>query len=108
VFARTAFGDLFLWRNNQVEFLSTQYARFAELTDDISLVFEHSLCDDRYLNNGLDRKLTVKATKKLGPLSPDECYGFEPVLALGGSGKIDTVQKVKLVEYLSMLSQVAG
>jgi hypothetical protein len=108
VFARTAFADMFLWRNHRVEFLSTQYAWFAELTDDVSRLFESLLCEDRVLNNLLIRNFTVKATKKLGPLAPDECYGFEPVLALGGSGKIDTVQKVKLVEYLSMLSQVAG
>jgi hypothetical protein len=106
VFARTAFGDLFLWRNNEVEFLSTQYAKMANLIDDIALLFEYSFCDNRFLDNVIDQKLFRKALKQHGPLEYDECYGFEPVLALGGSGEIDTVHKVKLREYLGILSQV--
>jgi hypothetical protein len=108
VFGRTAFGDLFLWRNNEVEFLSTQYAKIANLIDDVTLFFEYSLCSETFLNDVLDRKLFRKALKQYGQLEQDECYGFEPVLALGGSGEIDTIRKVKLREYLGILSQVAG
>lgn len=108
VFGRTAFGDLFLWRNNEVQFFSTQYAKIVNLTGDITLFFEYSLCSKIFLNDALDHKLFLKALKQLGQLEQDECYGFEPVLALGGSGEIDTVRKVKLREYLGLLSQVAG
>ena len=108
IFGRTAFGDLFLWHNDEVQYLHTQYARLESLVNDINFFFEFALCDDGYLDTVLDRKLFRKALKQLGQLKRDECYGFEPVLALGGSGEIDTVRKVKLREYLGLLSQVAG
>ncbi len=51
--------------------------------------------------------LFARALKKLGPLAPDEMYGFVPALALGGPAVLDHVQKVKAVEHLVMLAQLA-
>lgn len=48
-----------------------------------------------------------RALKKLGPLKHDEMYGFVPALALGGSATLDCLQKVKAVEHLVMLAQLA-
>jgi hypothetical protein len=107
VFARTAFGDLYVWRNNEIQHLHTQYARIQSLFDDINFFFEFSMCDQDYLNTVLEQKLFRKALEKLGQLEPNECYGFEPVLALGGSGTLETTTKFALREYLSFLSQVA-
>jgi hypothetical protein len=110
VFARTAFGDLFMWRNNEIQYLHTQYARTQSLSDDIEIFFDYfdfSICDHDYFDGALEQKLFPKALEKFGQLEPSECYGFEPVLALGGSGTLETNKKVALREYLSFLSQVA-
>jgi hypothetical protein len=107
VFARTAFGDLLLWHNGEVKHLYTQYARLEPLVSDISFFFEFSLCDNSYLNTAFDYKVFHQALKNNGQLEESECYGLEPVLALGGSGAIDTIKKLKINEYLSFLSQVA-
>ncbi|MGC1333460.1 T6SS immunity protein Tdi1 domain-containing protein [Pseudomonas sp.] len=50
--------------------------------------------------------LFKKARKKLGALLPDEMYGFAPALMLGGSGSLASVEKVKAVEHLMLLSQL--
>jgi hypothetical protein len=47
------------------------------------------------------------AFKKLGRLEHDEMYGFVPALALGGSATVDHLQKVKVVEHLVILAQLA-
>jgi len=45
--------------------------------------------------------------KKLGRLKHDEMYGFVPALALGGPSTLDHLQKVKAVEHLILLAQLA-
>jgi hypothetical protein len=107
VFGRTAFGNLLVWRNNEMQYLYTQYARIQTLTKNINFFFEFSMCDKDFLDKVLEQKLFYQAVKKLGELKPNECYGFEPILALGGSETIETTTKVSLHEYLSLLSQVA-
>ena len=46
------------------------------------------------------------ALKTLGPLQPDEMYGFVPALALGGPSDLEHLQKVKTIEHLTFLSQL--
>jgi len=48
-----------------------------------------------------------RATKKLGMLQHDEMYGFVPAVMLGGSDKFENLKKVKAVEHLMILSQLA-
>jgi hypothetical protein len=47
------------------------------------------------------------AKKKLGTLRHDEMYGFVPALMLGGPDTLDHLEKVKAVEHLTLLSQIA-
>ncbi|MBW4606910.1 MAG: DUF1851 domain-containing protein [Hassallia sp. WJT32-NPBG1] len=107
VFARTAFGDMIVWNGQNVQYVSVLYNRVFELTKDIEILFEYLLCDNDYLKDALDIRLYRKALKKLGQLEPAECYGFEPAISLGGSGTVDTLQKVKLQEYLEILAQLS-
>ena|GEM_PF-2614525 len=44
--------------------------------------------------------------KRLGRLEPDELYGFEPTLALGGVERLENLAKVKAVEHLLILAQL--
>jgi hypothetical protein len=60
---------------------------------------------DREANDFDD--LFEEALKKLGPLKPDEMYGFVPAIALGGPGTLNTLQKVKTIEHLTFLSQLS-
>jgi hypothetical protein len=105
-FGRTAFGDLFLWAEKQVQFLFVHHGRITEMTDDIEMFVEMMLCNDDYLENGLMGKQYKKLVKRLGQPGPDECYAFVPALALGGKGDLATVQRVKLREQLAILAQL--
>lgn len=105
-FARSAFGHLFLWDDEGAHMLDPQHGTIATLINKIELVFNSTLCSKAYLDTVLDQKLFHKALKKLGPLEYDECYGFEPAIALGGPGTLSTLKKVKLREHLSILAQL--
>ena len=104
--ARTAFGHLFLWNGKAVQLLHVHYGGTTEIAPDVELLFNSSLCSDRYLDKGLERKVFLKAQKKLGALAADECFTYEPAISLGGSGKPDTLRKVKLLPQLAILAQL--
>ena len=47
------------------------------------------------------------ALRRLGRIKYDEMYGFVPALALGGASSVDHLERVKAVEHLVMLAQLA-
>jgi len=113
VIARGAFGDIYLWQQNTGSWLTINsvYARYMQSTrhipterfDDEIKIFFASF--DHASNDFED--LFEKALTALGPLQPDEMYGFVPALALGGPGDLKHLQKVKTIEHLTFLSQLA-
>lgn len=63
----------------------------------------------RHWDNNEDKSLNfTKALKKLGPLQPDEMYGFVPMLPLGGTRDLKHLQKVEAHAHLSILRQSIG
>ncbi len=113
IIARSAFGELYLW---------------GERTGDSLTIFAPgSYCvpqEALYENGDLERGLRmffsmrtreendfdgmfVPAMSKLGPLAHDEMYGFVPALALGGPSDLAHLKKVKAVEHLVLLAQLA-
>lgn len=64
--------------------------------------------------NGCDVKdesgapLFERALEKLGPLGPDELYGFEPAIVLGGRMLLNNLAKLKLDVHLTILRQLAS
>jgi hypothetical protein len=105
---RSAFANVFMWHQGAVKSLATQTGMINTVMSRIDVFFENVLRDERYLDGMLHKKLFRQALKKLGPLQYSECYAFEPVLALGGSGELDTLRKVKMREYLGILAQIVA
>ncbi|MNE90069.1 hypothetical protein D3C80_1875430 [compost metagenome] len=56
---------------------------------------------DYHDTNG--KLLFERAVKKYGPLAPDEMYGFEPALVLGGSSSLENLRRLKLDPHLLIL-----
>lgn len=106
VFARTIFGDLFLWSGDQVHILTVQDGDVEVITKDIEIFFNKFLCEEDILDNVLKKDLYQEALQRLGLPEPNECYAFVPALALGGPGTVDTIERVKLREHLHFLAQL--
>ncbi|WP_081065811.1 GAD-like domain-containing protein [Burkholderia multivorans] len=121
VIARTAFGKLFLWGEATGQSVtincatSAMFALKRELRKknpsdlDISmrsfLGKSKSECD---LKDEAGVPLFERARAKFGPLAPDEMYGFEPAIVLGGKILLDNLQKVKIDQHLTILRQMAA
>jgi hypothetical protein len=111
--ARGAFGDFYLWQQTTGRWftLSALCARYMQSNREITPdrfneeIEGFFVSMDRQANDFDD--LFEEALKKLGPLQPDEMYGFVPAIALGGPGTLNTLQKVKTIEHLTFLSQLS-
>ena len=113
VIARGAFGDIYMWQQGTGSWLTVNavYARYMQTTrhipterfDDEIKIFFASF--DHASNDFED--LFEKALTVLGPLEPDEMYGFVPAIALGGPADLKHLQKLKTIEHLTFLSQLA-
>jgi hypothetical protein len=113
VIARSAFGDLYLWGEKTGSSLRIISVLSRCVIDNFEIASEEM---DRELQNFLLSTeveyndfddLFQPAKKKLGTLRHDEMYGFVPALMLGGPDTLDHLEKVKAVEHLTLLSQIA-
>jgi hypothetical protein len=119
--ARTAFGKLYLCgekTGRSVTINCLTNAIFAkpqglkaktniELNRSIQAFFGLSKTEcDLVDENGI--LLFDRALKKLGPLTLDEMYGFEPALVAGGQMRLENLRRVKLDQHLTILRQLAA
>jgi hypothetical protein len=105
VFLRTAFAHLYFWQNGAVFSLDVQRGSLSEVTKRVERIFT-LLCDPEVKEKMVRASLFEQALPLLGPPERDECYAFEPVLALGGPGTVDTLRRVKIREHLGILAEI--
>jgi hypothetical protein len=70
--------------------------------------FGGRMLSDGDLKDESGKPLFARALEKLGPLEPDEMYGFEPAIVTGGKMVLENLRKVKLDQHLSILRQLAA
>jgi hypothetical protein len=105
VFMRTAFAHLYFWHDGFVYSLDVQRGDVSQVTKKIKLMFT-LLCDPEIKEKIVRASLFQQALPLVGSPARDECYAFEPALALGGPGTVDTVRRVKIREHLGILAQL--
>jgi hypothetical protein len=120
VVARSGFGDLYLWgEHNSRNFVITcadnsviaseKELRAPAKNPDVAVkaFFASKTRDAMDKKDVAGKELFARALKKLGPLAPNEIYGFEPALAAGGEARLEKLNKVDLFVHLSILRELA-
>jgi len=108
-FAVTAFGDLFVWANGAVRLIDYRHGISSIVSSSkIERLFESRLLSENYLSKYFKWDNYLPAKEKLGAPNYDECYAYEPILALGGSEKVENITKVKIKEHLLIINELAG
>lgn len=116
--ARTAFGEFFLFGESTGRSVKIGCATHAVFVRDLARKTSQKLdlslrafigmsqdaCD---LKDESGVPLFNRTLVSLGALAPDEMYGFEPAIVLGGQMLLKNLRKVKLDEHLTMLRQLA-
>ncbi len=114
IIGRGAFGDLYFWGEKSGRSLTIMPVDSSCIFRESQVVLENK--QDQQLQSffgSMDRErndfdgMFAPALEKLGPVKYDEMYGFVPALALGGPSKLDHLEKLKAVEHLIFLGQLA-
>ncbi|MDO7911137.1 GAD-like domain-containing protein [Pseudomonas sp. 22-AL-CL-001] len=113
VIARTAFGKLYLWGEKTGQSLTIEscyslyaYKKPGTTTEDLDRqCLSFFLSASFEFSDFLD--LFDPAKRKLGILQSDEIYGFVPALMIGGSEDLKNLEKLKIIEHLTFLAQLA-
>ncbi|MBV6320500.1 GAD-like domain-containing protein [Duganella violaceipulchra] len=111
--ARSAFGELYFWGEKTGNSLRVFAPGSYCIPRESRFVGEKADFGVRLFFGALSRKVNDFAgmfdpvLRKLGRLKHDEMFGFVPTLALGGAATVDHIQKVKAVEHLVILAQLA-
>ena len=115
----SAFGELLLW-NEQHERVLVNLPRlaarvrafdFREPDDPAHLPLATPLYRldregsfDVFEQDDVAEPLFARALARLGPPDFGQCYGFVPMLALGGSAKLDRIERLDAAVHFSLLA----
>ena len=115
----SAFGQLLLW-NEQHKRVVVNLPRLTARVDafdvrkpgdptHFSLATPLSLVGnegsfDVFEQDEVAEPLFARTLARLGPLDLGQCYGFVPMLALGGSAKLDRIERLDAETHFSLLA----
>lgn len=102
----TAFGDIILY-NTKEQIMVILLYRYMDL-EVLGSYFFRNLVSQVYLDTKIKNKKYDKALEKYGPLEYEECFGYEPLLGLGGKENLKNIQKVRIREYIEINTQMVG
>ncbi|NTS77886.1 DUF1851 domain-containing protein [Catenovulum sp. SM1970] len=115
VFARNAFGDLFLWGEqtgykhkitiSQGWIIEKKGNKLSEHNNAIEWFFGGARPKSHDNNDEDDNPLFERCVEKFGALKADEMFGFVPSLIAGGDARLENVDKVDIFVHLSLLAQ---
>ena len=104
----TSFGDIIVWERNEFLYLICyRYNNFNSLCRGCDFFFD-DIMDDSYVKDRIKPLNFTESLNRLGPPNYDECFGYVPLLSLGGAEKPENLQKVKLREHLELMFQMQG
>lgn len=103
----TGLSDLIIWENNYTILLDLRHGTSKVLESGFKYFFE-DINDAEYINDDLEGANYFSAKAQSGPIAFDECYGYVPLLGLGGPEKAGNLKKVKMKEHISLIAQALG
>lgn len=104
----TGFGDVITWEKGKyLGIVKYRYGTFDILENGCDYFFD-DLLDEEYVHECLESIQYLEAIEKLGKLDYDECFGYVPLLGLGGSEKVENLKKVKIREHIEIIAQLVG
>ena len=70
--------------------------------------FFSSLEANKFKDDYLKWQPYPEAVQKYGEPAYEECFGYVPLLGLGGPEKVENLQKAKLKEHILLISEFMG
>lgn len=110
--AVSAFGDLFVWERDgdgYVNFFDLRHSKSEIIgtLKGLDLLFNKKLTDESIWTR-LHAEQYSEAASKLGVPGFDQCFGYVPLLALGGSESVNNLQLVDVQTHMAIMAQAVG
>ena len=112
-FMCTAFGDVFAYvknprLNNYVVYLNVRYGTYLILPDNLAALLNKIIFNQSFLKGWFDLENYSVMQEKLGTPDFDECFGYSPLLTMGGSENLENIKIVKTLPYIDINTQTIG
>ena len=78
------------------------------LNPDDVIIFFDDLKDNDFMNDELMWQPYPEAISKNSAPNYDECFGYTPLLGLGGTEKVENLKTVKLKEHILIITEFIG
>lgn len=104
----TAFGDIIALEDGKyIRIVKFKNGTFDVIAGGFKYFWEDLENDDiDEINNAIDNYKAAVA--RLGELEFDECFGYTPLLGLGGSEKTENLEKVNTKVHIELITQLVG
>lgn len=104
----TAFGDIITWEENKyIRIIKYKNGLFKGMASGFDFFLE-DLQNEVFNEDYFDIFIYTEAIRTWGNIKFDECFGYVPLLGLGGSEKVQNLKKVKIKEHIEIISQLIG
>ena len=104
----TGLGDMIVWEEGTyLTVLRFRHGIFSIMEKGCNF-FLNDLTDDDYVEEFFKPQNYYIALKDQGTIAYDECFGYVPLLCLGGSESPDNLEKVKALEYMELIYSISG
>lgn len=104
----TAFGDIITLEDGEyIGMVKYKNGTFGLITRNFKR-FMLNIEDDYFVGKYFQLPQYKEAVEKLGRLAQDECFGYVPLLGLGGRESVDNLSKVKIREHIELISLMMG
>ncbi|WP_105979965.1 T6SS immunity protein Tdi1 domain-containing protein [Bacillus paralicheniformis] len=104
----TGLGDIIAWEENRyLRLINYRKGKFKGIAAGFEFFFE-DLESESFCEKYLDWKNYSEGVEIYGKPNYDECFGYVPLLGLGGAEKVENMKKVKLIEHIYLITQFMG
>ena len=112
-FMCTAFGDVFAYvknpkLNNYIVYLNIRYGTYLFHRDNLAALLNKIIFNQSFLKGWFDLENYSVMQEKLGTPDFDECFGYSPLLTMGGSENLENIKIVKTLPYIDINTQTIG
>lgn len=105
----TAFGDIITWEKNTfIKSVKYKNGTLKGIAASFRYFWGDLITSNRFKREIFEFDKYAEALKMKGPLEFDECYGYVPLLGLGGSEEVSNLSKVKIREHILLITELVG
>lgn len=104
----TGLGDIITWEKNRYLGIVKYRKGTFDIIEDGFEYFLDDIMDPEYVRDFLDNSQYKEAIIENGKLNFEECFGYVPLLGLGGSERVENLKKVKIKEHIELITQMVG